>query len=122
MAVAQWYSQKEFYNFETGKAVEGKETEAFEFAQVVYKDTTDVGFGIAEPYVIGWYCPKVDMATANLMEMINTATEDITQEDLTALKEGSKSISTVLTQKANDDAAKAASLDQAADASSAAAT
>jgi hypothetical protein len=36
----------------------GYEEEAQEYIQVVYKDTTSVGFGIVPPYVVGWYCPK----------------------------------------------------------------
>jgi hypothetical protein len=70
MAVAQWYSQKEFYNSATGTAVAGKETEATEYIQVVYQDTESVGFGIVAPYVVGWYCPKASTDPAVIMTQV----------------------------------------------------
>lgn len=44
----------------------GFEKEAQEYIQVVYKDTTSVGFGIVPPYVVGWYCPKAQFDAASL--------------------------------------------------------
>jgi len=70
MAVAEWYSQKEFFDYDTGKPVKGKEEEAHEFMQVIYQDTESVGFGIVEPYVVGWYCPKADLEAAGVGDKI----------------------------------------------------
>jgi len=64
MAVAQWYSQKQYYNHDTGLATPGHETDAQEYIQVVYQDNESIGFGITAPYVVGWYCPKADMSSS----------------------------------------------------------
>lgn len=75
MAVTAWYNQKKYFNYETGKPVEGHEEDAREFIQVVYKDTDSVGFGVIHPYVIGWYCPKADMNPDVLKTQIEKETE-----------------------------------------------
>jgi len=46
MAVAEWYSQKQYYNAATQTKTAGKEKEADEYLQVVYKDTASAGFGV----------------------------------------------------------------------------
>jgi len=38
--------------------------------QVIYQDTESVGFGIVEPYVVGWYCPKADLEAAGVGDKI----------------------------------------------------
>lgn len=83
MAVAQWYSQKEFFNTATGLAVEGKEDEAEEYVNVVYTDTETVGFGVIHPYVIGWYCPKADMDPNVLKTQVTEAS--VVEEDITTV-------------------------------------
>jgi hypothetical protein len=57
-AVQAWYAQGEFFDYATGKPTDdAKEKEAFEFINVVSKETTSVGFAIRGPTVIGYYCP-----------------------------------------------------------------
>jgi len=69
-AVAAWYAQKEFFDYTTGKAVAGKDKEAREFIQVIYRDTKKVGFGVAHPYVVGWYCPKANFDPEALKKQV----------------------------------------------------
>lgn len=66
MAVAEWYSQKQYYNAATQTKTAGKEKEADEYLNVVYKDTESTGFGVQHPYVVGWYCPKAKLDAASL--------------------------------------------------------
>lgn len=71
MAVAQWYKQREYYNFETGEPTDPKHKEDMEeYVQVVYKDTESVGFGIVHPFVVGWYCPKAVMDANTLKQQV----------------------------------------------------
>lgn len=59
-AVSAWLAQGEFFNRETGLPTKDKEQEAFEFINVINPDTTEVGFAITGPVVIGFYCPPAD--------------------------------------------------------------
>lgn len=71
MAVKAWYEQKIYFDYDTGKPKPGKEKEAFEFINVVNKDTKKVGFGIKDPYVVGWYCPKANTDPAVLKKNVS---------------------------------------------------
>lgn len=75
MAVQAWYDQSIYFDYETGLPVAGKEKEAFEFINVVNKETTKVGFGIKHPYVVGWYCPAANTDPEALK--INTPRERV---------------------------------------------
>jgi len=104
MAVAEWYGQKIYFDYATGKPVAGKEVEAEEFIQVVYQDTESVGFGIVPPYVVGWYCPKASMDPDTLKTQVKEAESEVSSDDLELMKQGQLSISKVLTLAAEADA------------------
>lgn len=67
-AIDAWYSYEKYYDHETGTPKEGFEKEAFEYLNVINTETTEVGFGIVEHFVIGYYCPKASTDPKVLMK------------------------------------------------------
>lgn len=59
-AVEAWLSYEKHFNYETGLPAEGKETEAYDFLNVINTNTEDVGYAIREQYVIGYFCPAAN--------------------------------------------------------------
>jgi hypothetical protein len=53
-ATDKWYSYVKYYNYNEP----GYNKVARTFTRVVWKSTTEVGFGIAGKYVVARYCPK----------------------------------------------------------------
>jgi len=59
-AVAAWYEQGIYFDYETGLPTPGKEKEAYEFLNVINTETTKVGFAVKENIVMGYYCPRAN--------------------------------------------------------------
>jgi hypothetical protein len=59
-ASERWYKGESDYSYEKGTAKEAtdvaKSAAARDFAQMVWKSTTKVGFGVKGKWVIAWYC------------------------------------------------------------------
>lgn len=73
MAVQAWYDQGKYFDYTTGAPTsEDKKKEAFEFINVVNKDTAKVGFAIKGPTVIGFYCPPADLSPDALKKSVPT--------------------------------------------------
>jgi hypothetical protein len=60
LAMKSWVENKKFYDFTSGKSTpkeDGEDKKKSDlFTQVVWKASTEVGFGIAGKYVVAWYC------------------------------------------------------------------
>jgi len=59
-AMDAWYANSIYFDYNTGKPKAGKETEAYDFLNVINTETTDVGFGVKDGYVLGYFCPKAN--------------------------------------------------------------
>lgn len=55
--------------------VPGKEREALDFLNVINLETTEVGFGTRDNYIIGYFCPKANTDPEALMK--NTPRERV---------------------------------------------
>ena len=67
-ATDKWYSYVKYYNYNEP----GYNKVARTFTRVVWKSTTEVGFGIAGKYVVARYCPKGNVKgeySENVFEM-----------------------------------------------------
>jgi hypothetical protein len=60
LAVAAWFEQSIYFDYETGLPTSGKEQEAYEFLNMINLETAKVGFGISGDTVIGLYCPAAN--------------------------------------------------------------
>lgn len=62
MASDFWYEGIEFYNFDFGGSkagnTEAQKNQSNNFAQMVWKGVTKVGFGVSGKYVVAWYCEE----------------------------------------------------------------
>jgi hypothetical protein len=60
MASTFWYDGMNHYDFVAGTATTGKTVaqaaQSANFAQMVWKSSSKVGFGVFDKYVVAWYC------------------------------------------------------------------